>query len=44
MSPPKWKCDNCGEINYAPKYLSPEEYDEYLENKEIKRSTKKYNL
>ncbi len=37
MTPPKWKCDNCGEMNYAPKWVDPEEYN-------LKKDTKKYNL
>lgn len=44
MTPPEWHCDNCGEINYAPKYMSPTQYHKYLEEKEIKKSTKKYNI
>lgn len=44
MTPPKWHCDDCGEMNYAPKWLSPEEYDEYIENKKIKKVANKYNL
>lgn len=44
MTIPEWHCDNCGEINHAPKWLSPEEYDEYIENKKIKKVTNKYNL
>lgn len=27
FSSPKWKCDNCGEMNYAPKWVSPQEYN-----------------
>lgn len=44
MQPPRWKCDNCGELNYAPKYMSPERYIEYLEEQELKKATNKYNL
>ena len=44
MSSPKWKCDNCGEMNYSPKWISPDEYDKYIEDKEIKKHAKKYNL
>jgi len=44
MQPPHWMCDNCGEMNFAPKYMSPKNYKEYLEYKELQRSAKKYNL
>lgn len=44
MSPPEWICDNCGEKNYAPKWISPDEYDDYIENKKIKKNMNKYNL
>lgn len=37
MTSPNWKCDNCGEMNYAPKWEDPEEYN-------LKKDTKKYNL
>ena len=32
MTPPDYKCDNCGQMNYAPKSMSPEEYEEYIED------------
>jgi len=44
MTPPTWHCDNCDEMNYAPKWLSPKEYKEYIENKKIKKTSSKYNL
>ena len=44
MTPPEWRCDNCGEINLSPNWKSPKEYKEYIENKEIKKTSKKYNL
>lgn len=44
MTPPEWICIDCGEINYAPKWISPDKYEEYIEDKEIKKNTKKYNL
>ena len=44
MQPPDYKCENCGQINYAPRGMSPEEYKEYIEDKKIKASIKKYNI
>lgn len=44
FSPPKWICDDCGKDSGSPKWMSPKEYKEYIENKEIKKNTKKYNL
>lgn len=44
FSPPHWRCDNCGEINYAPMWLSPDEYEDWLEDKKLKKNVKKYNL
>lgn len=44
MQPPDWKCDNCGQMNYAPKSMTPDQYEIYLKDKEIKKDTKKYNL
>lgn len=43
FSPPNWKCE-CGHINYSPKWMTPDEYKEYLTEKEIKKETKKFNL
>lgn len=42
FSPPTWYCKNCGET--GTKSMSPERYKEYLEEKELKRQTKKYNI
>jgi hypothetical protein len=44
MQPPDWVCDNCGEMNYAPMWKSPEEYKKWLEEKELKKAMNKYNL
>lgn len=44
FSPPEWHCDNCGEINYGPSSMHPEKYKDYIERKEIKKSTNKFNL
>jgi len=44
FSPPEWHCKDCGHTNHAPKYMSLEEYPKYLEDKEIKKSSQKYNL
>ena len=44
FSPPHWHCDNCNEMNYAPKSMTPYRYKQYLEEKEMKRQAKKYNL
>jgi len=44
MTPPKWKCDNCDEINYAPQYMSPEDYKDFIEDKELKKAISKYNI
>lgn len=44
MQSPEWKCDNCGEHNYSPKWMSPEEYKEYIEEKKIKITSTNYNL
>jgi len=44
FSGPNWKCDNCGETTHSPKWMTPEEYKEYLEEKEIKKEIKKFNL
>ena len=44
FSSPTWECQDCGNINYSPTWMSPEEYEEFLEEKEIKKQTKKFNL
>ena len=44
MTPPEWRCDSCGEMNYAPQWMSPREYKEFIERKELKKATSKYNL
>jgi len=44
FSPPHWKCDDCGAMNFAPKWISPEQYEKYLEDKIIAKNAKKYNL
>lgn len=44
FQPPDWKCDNCGENNYAPKSMYPEDYKKWLEDKELKKAVKQYNL
>lgn len=44
MQSPHWKCDNCGEMNYSPKYMSPERYKKYIEDKELQTAVKKYNI
>jgi hypothetical protein len=31
-------------MNYAPKYMSPEQYEQYVEDKIIAKDVKKYNL
>jgi hypothetical protein len=33
MQSPEWHCDNCGEINYSPKWMSPDEYKDYIKDK-----------
>lgn len=44
FQPPEWKCENCGEMNYAPKWMSPEEYVDYIENKDMLNKAKTYNI
>lgn len=44
MQPPEWLCDDCGEKNYAPKWMSPDEYFDYITNKAIIKKGKKYNI
>ena len=33
MTSPEWHCDNCGETNYAPKWMAPDEYEDYFKDK-----------
>jgi len=40
FSPPKWKCDNCGEDVNAPLWFTPEEYEDMLASREAE----KYNM
>lgn len=44
FSPPEWHCKECGYANGSPKSMPPEDYKEYLKNKEIKKNTKRYNI
>lgn len=44
FSAPEWVCKDCGHINNSPKSMSPLEYKEYIERKEIKKDTKKFNI
>ena len=44
FEPPIWKCDDCGHINFAPASISPDRYKKYIEDKELKKNIKKYNV
>ena len=33
MQSPDWFCDNCGEQNWSPKWLRPDEYEDYMKDK-----------
>lgn len=32
MQSPDWFCDNCGEQNWSPKWLRPDEYEDYMKD------------
>ena len=44
FSPPSWNCEECGEMNYSPKYMTPEGYWKWIEQMEIDKETKKFNI